>query len=94
MKFEVEISEERIQERLDSLMNYEDYQARFTINDIIHAAVKEAIKEVLVKDFKISIPEKIKEAANKEIEKATEQKIVGWAKRHVKELIKSIEGRY
>ena len=87
MEFIVNISEKEIQKVLDKLLATPiHYTMRGVIDRSVAAAVEAKIKDHISSVFSEAIDSAIKA----EIEKCAAQKITGWAKRRIKEMLEDV----
>lgn len=86
MKFTVEISEHQIQTMLDDTVRHGNYKIRALLDE----AVTEAFKVELQFLLKTKFSKLMEVTIEKEIRKVNDQKISGWVKRRIKEMLETV----
>lgn len=86
MKFTVEIPEQKIQTMLDDMVRQGNYELR----GILQKAIIEALQDELHRLLKTKFSILVEHVVEKEIKKVTEQKLSGWVKRRVKEMLETV----
>lgn len=90
MKFEIEIPENLIQERLDRLVNIKEFGTNFNLSRIIDTAVQACVNDKIKETLTGELPEVTKAFIAEEIDKACRKKIPGWTNRRIKEMLEAV----
>jgi len=88
MKLTIEITEESIQQELERIVKRGS--GCYQVQSIISKSIQTALEDKIKADFKQVLSPIVDNFIHEELVKACEQKVPGWVKRRVKEMLEVV----